>query len=78
MHVRITDKGHEYAIRGKEKKTIHSIMSVLTNEEKRDLWEIISKIRKKAMEELGKDVYNLYPPSDINELCDSHRSFQIQ
>ena len=68
MRIVVTDKGYELFIKGMERRTINSMMSVLTEEEQRNLWVIMAKLREQSMLELGKANQSLYPPSDPAEL----------
>ncbi len=68
LSIQITEKGYEIYQKGLDRQSIHSVMSVLTDEQRKHLWEIITSLRQQSMTELGKgDV--LYPPT---ELADFH------
>jgi DNA-binding MarR family transcriptional regulator len=54
MHVRITDKGYEKLNNIREGKSIDSVMSVLTDEEQQQFWEILIKLRKHSIIELSE------------------------
>jgi len=71
INIRITDKGYEILDKDKAsgKKTINSIMSVLTDEEKHRLWVIINKIREQAIIELSMMNYDIYPRVNPNDLA---------
>ncbi len=68
IQIEVTEKGHELYKKAEERKSVHYIMSVLTKEEKHNLWLAIAKIREQSAKALGKDSNNLYPPSDPADL----------
>jgi len=68
IRIEVTEKGRELYEKSQDRKTVDYIMSVLTEEEQRNLWSTIAKIREQAVKALGKDNNNLYPPSDPSEL----------
>jgi DNA-binding MarR family transcriptional regulator len=68
MHIRVTEKGYEYSLKGLKRESIKQVSSVLTNEEKYDLWLILSKLREQSMRALGKETKDLFPPSNPENL----------
>lgn len=68
VRIEVTDRGYEFHLKTRTQSSIEKIMSALTDEEKRELWSTLSKIREKANQELGIYITNLYPPSDYSTL----------
>ena len=68
IRVEVTDKGREVYRMAAKRETTRRIMSVLTSEEQRELWRILCKLRKGAMNELGMDDSDHYPPENPDEL----------
>ncbi|MFC1953688.1 MarR family winged helix-turn-helix transcriptional regulator [Chloroflexota bacterium] len=68
VRVEVTEKGLEVFRLSTNRKSIIDIMSVLTREEKEQLWEILSKIRESALDQRQQDKSNLFPPSDLNDM----------
>lgn len=68
ISIKITDKGYELYQKGMERLSIHSVMSILNEEEQQNLWKITAKIRQQSMRELGRGDVILYPPSDQAKL----------
>ena len=66
--IEITEKGRELYKKAEERESVNHIMSVLTEEEKHNLWLTIAKIREQSVKALGKDSNNLFPPSDPADL----------
>ena len=67
VRIVITKKGYNLYLKIEEQKSIDKIMSVLTEEEKLELWSILAKIRGQAVKELGIKKLDLYPPADPSE-----------
>jgi DNA-binding MarR family transcriptional regulator len=63
VRIKVTEKGHRFLTRANDRKSIHYLMSVLSEEEKFELWLILAKLRGQAAKRLGMKA-QLYPPSD--------------
>ena len=68
VRIAITKKGYSLFLKIEEQESIDKIMSVLTEEEKLELWSILAKIRGRALKELGLESTDLYPPADPADL----------
>lgn len=55
IRVVLTDKGHELLKRASKRESIHRVLSVLSQDERRQLQSLLYKLRNKALEELGVD-----------------------
>ena len=54
VRVELTDKGLEVYYKSLKRESVHKIMSVLSEEERRQLTSCLEKIRNKALEQLEK------------------------
>ena len=66
--VELTEKGREAYEQSMERKSIRKIMSVLSQEEKRAMYSMAARIREASLQELGKEVSDIYPPENFAEL----------
>ena len=69
VRIKVTEKGHKFLDKANNRKSIRYLMSVLTEEEKLELWTIMAKLRGQAAKRLGMKI-ELYPPSDPTTLTD--------
>ena len=67
VRISITDKGYEMYLTTEIQESIDVIMSVLKKREKIQLWRILSKMRDKAVNELGITNPDLFPPSEYTD-----------
>ena len=71
VRVELTEAGRELLHKSIERRrSIRKIMSVLTEDERRQMWNSLAKLRDAAIKELGVRKPILYPPSDISELAE--------
>jgi DNA-binding MarR family transcriptional regulator len=63
-YVKITDKGREISERADAEGSIDYIFSALTDEEKKELQDILTTIRKNSIKFLKGNIKDLYPPID--------------
>jgi len=63
-HISITEKGYDIYLTTRVQESIDELMSVLTGKQKNQLWQILSRLREKAVEELGIKNPELFPPAD--------------
>ena len=68
IRIEMTEIGHEAYRKSACRKSINDIMSALCQEEKLELWSLLSKIRIGEMEQQGIENTDIYPPSDPTEL----------
>ncbi|MFC1920526.1 MarR family winged helix-turn-helix transcriptional regulator [Chloroflexota bacterium] len=66
VRVEATEKGKEVLRNVVIHQSINDVMSVLNNEDKLDLWRILSKLRESGIAnlQLNSDSIMIYPPSD--------------
>jgi DNA-binding MarR family transcriptional regulator len=64
IRIEMTKKGRDLYNKSSQRESYNDIMSVLTEEEKSALWAILSKLRTKAVENLGIEQKTIYPPQD--------------
>ncbi len=55
IRLALTEKGQEAYRQSAKRGTIHRILSVLSEEERYQLWSSLERLRDKALEELGTD-----------------------
>ena len=68
VRIEVTAQGYELYRKGRKRKLIHSVMSVLTEDEKTELWAMLVKLRAQAVKKLGMNGTDLYPPSDYADI----------
>ena len=73
VRIEVTNKGYELFLKSKNRKSIKYVMSVLTEEEKLELWRILSKIRVRALKKLGMGTLTPYPPLNPDEMWPSDK-----
>jgi len=61
----MTEKGYKAFEESRARKSINEVMSILTQQEKNELWSLLMKIRNKTAKQLGINEVDLYPPSDF-------------
>ena len=61
VRIAITEKGLEAHTQTKMRGTVRSIMAVLSEEERKQLWSALWKLRVKAFEELGIETEPTFP-----------------
>lgn len=67
VRIEATEKGKNIYKDTLHRESINSAFALLTEEEKLELWRILSKIREKAISDLGLKNAIIYPPSDPDE-----------
>lgn len=71
VRVELTETGRDLLHKSMERRrSIKKIMSVLTEDERRQMWNSLAKLRDAAIKDLGVKKPILYPPSDISELAE--------
>lgn len=68
VRIEVTNKGREAYHLSAERESTKEIMSVLTHDEQFELWHILYKLRKKAIQYLGLENLERYPPEDPEDL----------
>ena len=75
VRVVLTSKG-EAALRDSAvRRSTNDIMQVLTREEQKTLWMLLSKLRAEALKALGRSGGTLYPPSNPEEMTTELEAF---
>jgi DNA-binding MarR family transcriptional regulator len=64
VRAELTELGYQKHQYSSRIESIKDMMSILTLEEKKQLWNLLSKIRTQALKQLGTDDTGLYPPSE--------------
>ena len=67
IRVEVTEKGRKVYRDSRNHESINSAFATLTEEEKIQLWRILSKVREKIIKDLDLKKAILYPPSDPGE-----------
>ncbi len=68
IHIELTEAGREVLRQSDRKRITRKILSVLTDDERHQMWIWLAKVRDAAIKELGVKNPILYPPSDPSEL----------
>jgi len=68
IRVEVTEKGVEVYRRSARRRSARETMSALTEEEQLQLWGLLSKLRVKALHELGVRGPDPFPPSDPGKM----------
>jgi DNA-binding MarR family transcriptional regulator len=68
IRIELTEKGLKSFQRVNEQKSMKYIMTALTWEEQKELWALLAKVRERAIEYLGTNYTNVFPPSNIEEI----------
>ena len=67
VRAELTEEGQEKYKDSRNIESIKDMMSVLNPEEKKQLWDLLSRIRNQALKQLGQDDKSIYPPSRPDE-----------
>jgi DNA-binding MarR family transcriptional regulator len=67
VRIEITEKGYQGFLQAARRPITRTIMSVLSAEEHRLLWEVLAKLRSKALAELGSSAKAVYPPARLSK-----------
>lgn len=67
IRITITDKGYEMYLKTKTQESIDDLMTSLTKKEKKQLWILLTKLREKAVKDLGIKNPELFPPSNYGD-----------
>ena len=70
IRIEMTEEGYEVYRKSLGRKSLNLIMSVLTHGKKLELWSLLAKIRNRAVERLGLEITDIYPPSDPTALLE--------
>ena len=70
INIEITRKGYDTYFTSAEQESTRFIMSALSKSEQKKLWNMLVKIRGKALQlsAMKKTNYEIYPPSDPSQL----------
>lgn len=71
VRIEVTEKGYEIYLNVINLPSIEETVSVLTHDEKMELWRLLSKLRKSAIEKQGIEDVVPYYPSTVEELLAS-------
>ncbi len=75
IRIELTEKGYELFQKASDRESIDFIMGALTLEEQWELWTISAKLRDRAMEYLGLQANQPYPPSDLDKLLPHNEEY---
>lgn len=67
IRVEVSEAGLKAYRESSRRKSTRKVMSALSNDEQVQLWILLAKIRERAMQELGLDDFEPFPPSDPND-----------
>jgi DNA-binding MarR family transcriptional regulator len=67
IRVQVTEDGLKAYRDSSRRKSTRKVMSALSHDEQVQLWALLAKIRQRAMQELGLDDFEPFPPSDPND-----------
>lgn len=67
IRVEVSEAGLKAYRESSRRKSTRKVMSALSNDEQVQLWTLLAKIRQRAMQELGLDDFEPFPPSDPND-----------
>jgi DNA-binding MarR family transcriptional regulator len=67
VRIEMTDKGYELLKDASIRKSLRDSFTSLSEEEKSELWRILSKIRGKALKDMELKNATRYPPDDMEE-----------
>jgi DNA-binding MarR family transcriptional regulator len=70
VRIEVTEKGHALYLKTRGQESIDSVMSLLSEGEKKQLWSLLVKLRERAISELGWKDLAFYPPPDYPEIRD--------
>jgi MarR family multiple antibiotic resistance transcriptional regulator len=68
VRIELTAKGLELYHRVKTRKSIKNVMLVLSENDRDELWRILTHLRNEALVQLGRTQANPYPPENPDEL----------
>ena len=60
----VTERGRELHLKTLKQESAERIMSVLTEDEKKELWSYLTKIRDQAARELNMESEEYFPPTE--------------
>ncbi len=68
VHIELTEAGWDLFRKTGRRRPVRKIMAVLTDEERRQMWVSLAKLRDAVVKELRIKKPILFPPSDFSEL----------
>ncbi len=68
VRIQLTEEGYQKYLRSIKGSLTGNVLSVLSPGEKKLMWELLSRLRERALRKLGMDKTKVYPPSDSLEL----------
>jgi len=68
VRIQLTEEGYRNYLRSIRRSLTGNVMSVLSPGEQRLMWELLSRLRERALRKLGMEKTTVYPPSDPREL----------
>jgi DNA-binding MarR family transcriptional regulator len=71
VRVLLTKKGYSAYQKSARRKSIGKVFSVLSEEERKELWSMLAKLRETTMKQLKMESTSIYPPSREEELLES-------
>ncbi len=74
VSIEITDKGFEIYRKSASRRSTRDVMSSLTSAEIRTMWQLLARLRERALKQLGMKSSDLYPPEDPDLLKKTRQS----
>ena len=74
VRIELTKQGKELFRKAMIRRSVRKMMSVLTDQEREQLWNSLAKLREAALKQIGMKQRSSYPPSDRRSLfCDPEK-----
>ena len=68
VRIELTAKGRDAVLRSNRQRSTKPVIAVLTEEEQRDLWGLLARLRERAVKRLGYKNPPLFPPDNPDDL----------
>ncbi len=78
VRIEVTERGYKLYRDTLNQKSIDAVMSLLTDKQKEELWSLLTMLRERAVNELGLEEMELYPPSAFPGKPDSTEALSHQ
>jgi len=68
VRIELTAKGRDAVVRSNRQRSTKPIIGVLTEEEQREMWHLLTRLRESAIKRLGYKNPPLFPPNNPDDL----------
>ena len=68
VRIELTTQGRDAVTRSNRQRSTKPVIGVLTEEEQREMWRLLAKVRERAIKRLGYKDPPLFPPNDPDDL----------